>query len=336
MRSWWIPWLAVIASASCLPARGQAQDVSEASVPAEVRVSYALADETWIDRAVLARRALELAGVTLVEGEAAPEAWWLVIEMPEPEAARVTLHRAGSDPIERQVAVPDHLAERTEALAIVAANLLRDESAELLALLAPPPAETTPEPAETLEPPVETTAPVETADPSAELGNPVAPDRPPGPPWLRLGLAAHLTSVPAGGGTEADVFYGVEIAWTAPELLAVGVRDIAAGGLPGRDGAHIDASPFAELAWTLDFFSLYGQVGAHLQVIIEQADGDAHMGVAAFADVGARFRLDPVFSLGIETMLRLVATEELSTSAHQLPQLSLPWSAGITAQFHIR
>ena len=152
----------------------------------------------------------------------------------------------------------------------------------------------------------------------------------PSPPFLRLGLAGHLGSVPSGSNVDLDLIAGLEVAWTAPEWLAIGVRDINVGGISRDADVHVDFAPFVELGVSIEFLTLYGQLGAHLQVT-----SDARGGAAPLTVIGARFRLAPEFSIGVETALRIVATDSFATSLYTLPQWSMPWTAGLAFLFHI-
>ena len=152
---------------------------------------------------------------------------------------------------------------------------------------------------------------------------------------LRVGAALHLGSVPSGTGTEVDLLYGFEASWAPPELIAIGAREVAVNGLPRGAGVRLDAAPFFELRYTVSFFTVSGQLGAHLQVIFETDTGQQRFGIAPMVVLGARFRLAPAFSIGIETALRVVATGQFTTGLHDLPQLAVPWTGGPAAIFHL-
>ena len=106
-------------------------------------------------------------------------------------------------------------------------------------------------------------------------------------------------------------------------------------GLPRGAGTRIDLAPFVELGWTVSFFTLYGQLGAHLQVVFDIERGTQRGGVAPLGVVGARFRLDRLFSLALEGALRVVATDSFATALHELPQLAVPFTIGISALFFV-
>ena len=51
--------------------------------------------------------------------------------------------------------------------------------------------------------------------------------------------------------------------------------------------------------------------------------------------IGARFRLVPELSIGVETALHVIATDTFVAGAHTLPQWSVPWTGGLALLFHI-
>ena len=290
----------------------------------------------WVDVPALALRLTALAHVNVVGAEQGQGAALITIEWHSPSYARVAVTRQEGTPIARLVELPTDASERVETLAILATNLLRDESAELLAMLRRPT-----EPALAYAPP-EPAPPVimlveETPDAALVMPESVAP--PPqeeaeapeaSPPFLRMGLSGHFGSVPHGSNFEVDVIAGLELTWTAPEWLALGVREINVGAISNSSDVHVNFAPFAELGVSIDVLTLYGQLGAHLQV-----GSDARVGVAPMTVIGARFRLIPEFSIGVETALRVIATDSFETSLYALPQGALPWTGGLSLLFHI-
>lgn len=197
---------------------------------------------------------------------------------------------------ERVVVVPSEERERIETVAIVIVNLLRDESAELLALFARPdtvtaevassdarddasPTEAPSTPSTTLTPSDTTTtltprdtattlAPGDTATTLApgDTATTLTPSdtapigdaaRPPAPRGpIRLGLAVRGGSVPAGSGVELDLYYGFELGVRITPHLTIGIRDTAIGDIPRRDGLRLDVAPFVELGLPIDGTSL--------------------------------------------------------------------------------
>lgn len=253
----------------------------------------------------------------------------------------LVLARADGSQMERTTELPDEPSERAETLAILAVNMFRDESAELLALLRATPPDTTgatPDaPAETDTVETVETVEVETVEaPSTTPVTPLPPVAPPRAPFLRLGLAAQLGSTPRSGGAAFDFIAGLEISWTPLPYFALGMRDLGGGGsLPGP-ASHVDGSPFAELGLALSFVTLYADLGAHLQLIVDGVhDGVSAIGVAPFVVLGVRFRLAPEVSLGAETAIRVVATDAFFSGLYELPQLAVPWTGGLSLLFHV-
>ncbi len=275
----------------------------------------------------------------------------------EPSAQGATLHirlegdlrvalvlaRPDGSHMERVADLPNDASERAETLAILAVNMFRDESAELLALLRPTPSEAGRAAA---EPPGESVSEGEHESESesdgdgdgdsASAGPPIPTPAPSRDPFLRLGLAGALGSVPRAGGAAIDFIAGLEISWTPLPYFAVGLRDVGGGSTVRGSASHVDSSPFAELGLVLSFVSLYADLGAHVQLVFDGLhDGVSGVGVAPFVVLGIRFRLAPEVSLGVETALRVVATDSFFTGAYQLPQLAVPWTGGLALLFHI-
>lgn len=294
----------------------------------------------------LFERLAEVSGACVVE--AGVHEGEVQIELHDGTDAVVHVHadvppRAAAD---RDALLPADPLERAETIAILAGNLLRDESAELLLLLSPaaPPTEApieapieaptdAPIEAPTTEAPIETLtteAPIETPTTEAPIESEPLP-APRRPPFLRLGGAGEIGSVPEGTGFVADVFAGLEVAWTAPEWIALGVKGLMVGATRTA-GVHVDATPFVELAVRYDVLSGYVQLGAQLELRVEQAPT---LEVAPLATLGARLRVDDAVSLGAETTLRVVATRRFSSLLHELPIFSLPWTFGLTVLFHV-
>ena len=317
-----------------IAAPARAQEGAAVSPSEELVIRFSEHPE-WVDVQALARRLSVLAGVQVVGVERAETAAMLSIEWHTPAYARIAITRPGGAPTARLVELPEDATERVETIAILATNLLRDESTELLAMLRRAPEESAPAPPILVL--VEADAPpaaepvslpsVEEQVPAIAVEEEPAPQLP-SAPFLRLGLAAHLGSVPHGAGHEADTISGLEVSWTSA-WLALGVRELNVGALNNQP-LHVDLAPFAEARATFDFLALYGQLGVHLQV-----DEDARFGVAPMGVIGARFRLVPEFSIGVETALRVIATDTFVTGAHTLPQWSVPWTGGLALLFHI-
>jgi hypothetical protein len=309
----------------------------------------ASANITWLDvppgmldtDAIIAR-VHERTSIAL---DAAPSDRVLVVQMRDRDAIDITLDGPGAAHLERSAALPDDATERTETVAILLSNLLLDESAELLAMLRPAEAEeeSDPDTAPAPDPdpdPDPDTDPDTDPDPDPDPAPAPDPDPAPGPTPrqpidLRVAVAGHLGSVPRGTGSEVDLLYGFELSWAPPDLIALGVRDLAFSGLPNDAGIRLDAAPIIELRFTESFFSLYGQLGAHIQLAFLTDSATQRAGVAPLLVGGVRFRIAREFSIGIETAFRVIATEQFTTALHDLPQLAVPWTGGLAAVFHL-
>lgn len=342
MKTLTLPLSLAALSLLAMPSHAHAQEAPIVRPSERVVIAFSEHPE-WVDVQALARRLSGLADVEIVGAERASTAAMLSVEWHTPNYARIAITRPDGSITARLVELPNDATERVETMAILATNLLRDESTELLAMLRRSPeavAETRADQAAEAEPspPVLVLVEAETPSTPAQAYAVDAPEpleveeeerAAPSSPFLRLGLGAELGSVPRGTGLEVDTLSGLELAWTAPEWLALGVRNLNVAAVSNRT-VHVDFAPFVEGRVSFDFLALYGQLGAHLQV-----DGDGRVGGAAMGVLGARFRVVPEFSMGLETALRVVVTDTFDTSTHTLPQWSIPWTGGLVLLFHV-
>jgi hypothetical protein len=227
-------------------------------------------------------------------------------------------------------------AERVATLAILAANMVRDEAGELLALLrrAPPPPPAEPVAAVTAPPPAPPPPPV-VAPPSPPVVAPIAPPRP--RRW-RIGAGVLLGSVPSGGGVALTALGGLEIAWSATPWLAVGLRDVMVAPVVTSGRVSAGAAVFAELGWTLrPWLVPHAQLGVDVRVMgIDDARGRAaRVGVAPMVVLGVRALPTRGFSVSLQTGLHAVVTDAWTTLTHALPQGAVEWSAGLSVAAHL-
>jgi hypothetical protein len=286
----------------------------------------------------------------------------------EPEHARLTLRsvgrtrgrlelvRADGTSLQRTTRLPTDASERAATLVILAANLVRDEAGELLAMLrrphadevattpltedvvAPPPLAPPEEPtvvaAPSLEPPIEE-APAPIEEPPAPVEpilEPVTPTQPEDP-FLRLGLTSALGSIPTPTGYDVAWLAGLEAAATPLPFLAIGVRELGATYAQGGRWS-VGGAPFAELAWRfVEWADIHGAVGAHVQYIAGNAYEAA--GVAPLVVAGARVFVDRNISFALDTALRFVATHAFHAGSGLLPQGAVLWTGGVSITFHI-
>lgn len=282
-----------------------------------------------------------------------------------PRRMRLVLVRPDGSTMRRTSSVHADAAERLATLVILASNLLRDESGELLAMLrrrAPTPDETEePEPVVTPEPVVapepEPQEPAESAplstepaageEPIATTPAPLPPTPadavgadPPAPstprdPFLRLGVSGQVGTVPhAGGSFDVAWLAGVDAMITPLPFFAVGVRALG-GGYTTTRAWCVGAAPFVELAWRFaDVLDLHGGAGVHLQYIARD-DTYETAGVAPLVVAGARLYLDPAVSLSLETALHFVTSTVFHVGSDLLPQGAVSWTGGLALAFHV-
>lgn len=262
--------------------------------------------------------------------------------------------------------------ERTEQLVIQIVNLTRDEASELLASMRRPPAppanvpegEALPEPEQALpepeqalpEPEQALTEPeqvlpepeqaqIETPPTNQETGTdaPAAPRAPTpesapvieGPPFLRIGLGTQLGSTPSPTGIDLVWLAGLEVAVMPIPFLALGVREVG-GGLATNSRWHAGGAAFAELMWRLvPEVELYGSIGAHVQYLGGADRPYAALGVAPLGGLGMRFIAERIFAFGIDTEVRIAATDSFHTGLQIVPQGAAVWTGGLHALFLI-
>jgi hypothetical protein len=232
-------------------------------------------------------------------------------------------------------------AERVATLVILAANMVRDEAGELLALLrrAPPPPPAEPVAAVTAPPPPPPPPPAPPPPPvvAPPLPPVVAPIAPPRPRRWRIGAGVLLGSVPSGSGVELTAQGGIEFAWSATPWLAVGLRDVMIAPVVSTGRVSAGGAVFAELGWTLRPWLIpHAQLGVDLRVMgIDDARGRAaRVGVAPMVVLGVRALPTRGFSVSLQTGLHAVVTDAWTTSTHALPAGALCWTAGLNFAAH--
>lgn len=175
----------------------------------------------------------------------------------------------GRPPLERRMTLPEEPERATQAIALLATNLVRDQAAELIDALHPPPvlgaSESTAEPPSSAAAADATArgsaaqtaaqgpspAPIRRADdgvraqPSARPGNPAADSSDRGSRWALQALAWTSTGWPANGGVRGryDHIYALfGVGWKAAEVDRVAWQVGVGGHLPvGAFFADIDA-----------------------------------------------------------------------------------------------
>ncbi len=112
---------------------GARPSVANAQPPAPQRLALEV-DPAIADAEELARALEQDLGVAVDVGAADGASTVLRIALSESGALRLELTRDGSDPLRREIEPPEH-GERIVTLALIAANLVRDQLTEILALL---------------------------------------------------------------------------------------------------------------------------------------------------------------------------------------------------------
>lgn len=348
---------------------------AQASIELEVRAREAEAVDVEALRAALAR---ELGvEVGLAEGRGG-DALRVRVRAIGRRRAVLELRRPDGSRMVRSTDLDADPAERLETIVILAVNLVRDESAELLELLRrrrgeatepveiaaeaadPEAAENVPiepvvaaDPAPPLEPteaaeetPLEPETPAATAPPE-ELASapptvvdpdpePIEPAEPaaPGQRVFRIGLGAFIGTVPSGGGTEATLLGGLELAFTPADFAAIGVRDLGGGAPLGAQGWSAGGTVFGELGWILDpAVVLHAGIGVDLRA--NGFVGRVTAGAAPMLFLGARFFLVRELSIALQTALHVALTDAWSSNLHVLPQAAVLWTGGVGFAFHV-
>jgi hypothetical protein len=214
----------------------------------------------------------------------------------------------------------------------------------------PEPEQALPEPEQALSEPEQALpepeqAQIETppTDLEADTEAPAAPSEPTpestpeieGPPFLRIGLGTQLGSTPSPTGIDLVRFAGLEVAVMPVPFLALGVREVG-GGLATNSRWHAGGAAFAELMWRLvPEVELYGSIGAHVQYLGGADRPYAALGVAPLGGLGIRFIAERIFALGIDTEVRIAATDSFHTGLQIVPQGAVVWTGGLHALFLI-
>lgn len=294
-------------------------------------------------RAALAREVS--VPVACVHEGAAPHAPRLRLRVLPRGRVALEFTRPDGSVMRRTTALHRDPSERVATLAILAANMVRDEAGELLALLrrAPPPPPAEPVAAVTeapAPPPPAPPAPPPPAPPPPPVVRtpPPAPAPPPRPLRWRIGAGMLLGSVPAGSGVELSAQGGIELAWSATPWLAVGLRDVMVAPVVTSGRVSAGGAVFAELGWTLrPWLVPHAQLGVDLRVMgIDDARGRAaRVGVAPMGILGVRVLPARGFSVSLQTGLHAVVTDAWTTTTHALPAGAVGWSAGLSVAAHL-
>ena len=156
---------------------------------------------------------------------------------------------------------------------------------------------------------------------------------------FRIGITGQIGTVPGpgdDGGHHVVVPSELHVGYTLGRNLTIGIGALSFAGADtvGDHRWSLGGGPFVEgFTFLGERFQPFAQVGVPLQVRWS-SDDDSAVGVAPYASVGARYWLTDFFTLGASTRVSLVASNHWLVEDRVLPQLAVPWTAGIDADFH--
>jgi hypothetical protein len=259
------------------------------------------------------------------------------------EGSRIEIVFIGPDERRaRTVDLPSDRAEATRIVVLIAANLARDQIADLLSSSGPSAELAAPEtPSAVLaapaapavrEPPVAPPASRVRVQPLDD--RPFAVRRP-----LHLGLAIGGGAAPVDDRAEGFFDFGLGLSYQVDPHVAIGVTQFSIGlGFSSVESFlfALHMTPFVELSGFLDrHVQAYARVGLLVEGRSETALSEGWFQTAPYAGGGVRFWITDWFSLGIEIGVHLVVTNELLLGSVRLPQWSVPGTASVTMDFHI-
>jgi len=156
---------------------------------------------------------------------------------------------------------------------------------------------------------------------------------------FRIGLGGQFGTVP---GPDGDADYEpivpgeLHLGYTLGSHVAVGLGGLAFAGAAtvGATRWAVSGGPFVEgFTFLGDRVQPYAQIGVPVQVRFS-GDEDAALGVLPYAAFGVRWWLTDFFTLGASTRVSVVASEHFLVQDRVLPQLAVPWTAGLDVDFH--
>lgn len=220
----------------------------------------------------------------------------------------------------RRVELPADHGEHTVFLVLIAANLARDPTEQLVG--------TSPETPLEVEPEAEYSAPVP-AEPASSFAvqNPFR---------LSVGLLAGAASTPPG--VTGYWYLGADLMGTVHPNLSLGITRLSIGlGFSSVESFvfSLQGTPTLELFAFVDpHVQVYGQLGVALQGRARTALREGHFQVAPFVGGGVRFWATDWLSIGPEIGLHVVATDAFLMGDLALPQGSVAGSGALNVGFH--
>jgi hypothetical protein len=241
----------------------------------------------------------------------------------------LTYRDAGGDEISRSLGGAHDQAASLEAVALVAANLIRNEAEELLCALAHPRAAAAP-PAPPSPVVVASDAPPATEDIVISRRRAPAPGRATAHPWS-FGALAYLSSRSAEPVyTPGSGFY---VARTVGRHFALGLTDLMM--FPNEGQTVISGGPYGEGFWfAKDWLQLFSQLGVPLQ---GRWGGNqrAAFGAQPFFGAGLRFWIGGRISIAAAARVGVVASPAFGTPPTGLVQGTVTASGGLELGFHL-
>lgn len=248
--------------------------------------------------------ARDLERAVVVEGDAPSR-----LEVRAVDGRVVLRYEEGDSARERRVELPDDPAEATATVLLIASNLVRDPTLELI-------------------------APESDGSPDAEEPSPSFAVRHP----FRLNFGALVGAASTPVGTRGYWHLGMDLVGTVHPNLAVGVTRISLGfGASSIDGFifSLQGTPTLELFGFVDpHVQVFAQLGVALQGRAQTASREGFVQVAPYLGGGTRIFPNDWFSIGVEIGLHLIATDSFLMGDVALPQGSLAGSAGLSANWH--
>jgi len=252
-----------------------------------------------------------------------------------PQLATLVYVPEGGEARVREIEVSGEPAARRETLVLVASNLLRDQTADLIAASAaaepvpPPPAVAAPEPA----PSFALTHPLHLG--VTLQGGLVWFERP-APP---SGLCLTVRCPTAGPVADFGGALSLSLMGQITEHVALGLRGITVGGgYSSIEGTLLSVTlePTVELGAFVDpHVQLFGQVGFPVQIRNQTALNDQLFQSGAALRVGLRLWAVEWFSVDLEIDTRVNFTDGFHYAGYGLVAFGSVTTAGLTAGFHI-
>ncbi len=155
---------------------------------------------------------------------------------------------------------------------------------------------------------------------------------------VSLGLSGLLGArEDARGGFVPTWASGVDGSVVVSPILAVGIRRLGVSFAQSAGGERfaIGGSPMLEVRFPLlSAFTVYSQVGVALQARFGSEQGN-RAGIAPFLSAGVRFFPTDWFSVAVESVMHITASEGFLLGHEVIPQGGLILQGGLAFAVHI-